>query len=171
MRILHKIQTAKNQLKGFSSAKVRITFEIQRDPKSYVRYHYPKGVTDTFLQSLEIHHISNVCWRIGTYYDLVNKPNLDIDVEVDYNFAHIEYSAQKYSDTQFDVYYQYKTSVEMNSENAKHFLFDLSKAPSVQDLMFSFTLNGETMYPGDHPDLLLDFASFSKLLDITIEEI
>ena len=171
MTIKDKVQEAQNKLASIQSDHVRITFEIQREPKSKATYNYKKEITDDFINALRINHGEYACWRIGTYYDLDDKKNLDIDVEVQYVFEDFEARAYKSSESQFEVRYTYKASVEMNKENAAHYLFDCSKVPQVQDIMFHFSLNGETLYPDEHPDLSLGYAMFSTLIDISVESI
>ena len=171
MTIKDIVQEARNKLSSIQSDEVRITFEIQREPKSKVTYNYKKEITDDFINALEIHYCDYPTWRIGTYYDLDNKKNFDIDVEVKYVFEDFEAHAYKSNESQFEVRYTYKASVEMSKENAAHYLFDCSKVAQVQDIMFHFVLNGETLYPDDHPDLTLDYAMFSPLIDISVESV
>ena len=171
MSIQQNIISIQQSMMGLETEKVMISFEVPKAGNAKATYIYKKGVTEHFIQALQISPWESVDWRIGIYYHLDGKQDLEIDVSVQYDFEEIEHTAHKIDDEKFEIRYNYKASVIMSKQNAVHFLHDLSKKPEVQDLMFSFDLNGEKLIHDEHPDLFFDFAWFTPISDISLEPV
>ena len=90
MSIQQKIIAIQQSMMGLESERVMISFEVKAG-NAKATYTYKKGVTEHFIQALQITPWESVDWRIGIYYHLDGKQDLEIDVSVQYDFEEIEH--------------------------------------------------------------------------------
>ena len=163
-----KFKQAADSLSQGSSTKVRLSYDTHTlGDRNGPIYTYKKPISADFISKMHPIMAQDASWYL---YD---ETEGELYPSVDYIFSDMAYAVNILPNRErgsFQVRYSGRISIVLARKECK-ILFDSVQRSGVQDLSFSFKLDGREIIPDDSPDLFFSSSFNTPLLNVEVESV